>query len=396
MKNKYRKLKLSVLLQTVFVTALTVLVGAFLLDYVIDGVYNESFGRIFVDVLMDMGVERETAIAWYWKFIGNNKDLFMMVGFLSLFVLFFYIVLSQMTKYLHQIEAGIENIISDSTEPVHLITELRPIEKRLNKIKETLKKQELEAIEAENRKNDLVVFLAHDLKTPLTSIVAYLSMLDSHPDMSVEERARYTHISLEKAIRLGELISEFFEITRFNLQNIELEKVKLNLSMMLEQLADELYGVLREKNLICKVYMEDNLVVEGDPDKLARVFDNILRNAVTYCYPDTLIEIQAKDIGDNVEIIFINKGKQIPPEKLDRLFEKFYRVDDARSSSTGGAGLGLAIAKEIVELHSGTIRAESNEEETKFIVSLPKGEKDEVYSHSGRTLGGKGRRRKKI
>ena len=240
LKNKYRKLKLSVLLQTVFVTALTVLVGAFLLDYVIDGVYNESFGRIFVDVLMDMGVERETAIAWYWKFIGNNKDLFMMVGFLSLFALFFYIALSQMTKYLHQIEAGIENIISDSTEPVHLITELRPIEKRLNKIKETLKKQELEAIEAENRKNDLVVFLAHDLKTPLTSIVAYLSMLDSHPDMSVEERARYTHISLEKAIRLGELISEFFEITRFNLQNIELEKVKLNLSMMLEQLADEL------------------------------------------------------------------------------------------------------------------------------------------------------------
>ena len=147
MKNKYRKLKLSVLLQTVFVTALTVLVGAFLLDYVIDGVYNESFGRIFVDVLMDMGVERETAIAWYWKFIGNNKDLFMMVGFLSLFALFFYIALSQMTKYLHQIEAGIENIISDSTEPVHLITELRPIEKRLNKIKETLKKQELEAIE---------------------------------------------------------------------------------------------------------------------------------------------------------------------------------------------------------------------------------------------------------
>lgn len=156
MKNKYRKLKLSVLLQTVFVTALTVLVGAFLLNYVIDGIYNESFGRIFVDVLTSMGVERETAIGWYWKFIGNNKDLFMMIGFLSLFAIFFYIALSKMTNYLHQIEAGIENIISESTESVHLITELKPIETRLNEIKETLKRQEMEAIEAEKRKNDLV------------------------------------------------------------------------------------------------------------------------------------------------------------------------------------------------------------------------------------------------
>ena len=312
-----------------------------------------------------------------------------------MFALFFYIALSQMTKYLHQIEKGIENIIAESQEPVHLITELKPIENRLNEIKETLERRELEAEEAENRKNDLVVFLAHDLKTPLTSIVAYLSMLDTHPDMPVEERARYTHISLEKAIRLGELISEFFEITKFNLQNIELEKVELNLSMMLEQLADELYAVLREKNLICKVYAEENLVVEGDPDKLARVFDNLLRNAISYCYSDTLIEILAKERNGSVEITFANRGDQIPADKLERLFEKFYRVDDARSSATGGAGLGLAIAKEIVELHGGTIWAESDREQTRFIVSLPKGEKDEVYTYGRSPLRGKAGRRKK-
>lgn len=396
LKNKYRKLKLSVLLQTVFVTALTVLVGTFLLRYVIDGVYNDSFGTAFVTILTRCNVSQKKAIALYWKLIGNNKDLFTVLGFLLLFSLFFYIALSQMTKYLHQIEKGIENIISESKEPVHLITELKPIENRLNEIKETLKRQELEAEEAENRKNDLVVFLAHDLKTPLTSIVAYLSMLDTHPDMPIEERARYTHISLEKAIRLGELISEFFEITKFNLQNIELEKVELNLSMMLEQLADELYAVLREKNLICKVYAEENLVVEGDPDKLARVFDNLLRNAISYCYPDTLIEILAKEVDGSVEITFANRGDQVPAEKLERLFEKFYRVDDARSSSTGGAGLGLAIAKEIVELHGGTIRAESDREQTRFIVCLPKGEEHEVYTHSRPAFRSKSRRRKKI
>lgn len=384
------------MLQTVFVTALTVLVGTFLLRYVIDGVYNDSFGTVFVTILTHCNVSQEKAISLYWKLIGNNKDLFTVLGFLLLFSLFFYIALSQMTKYLRQIEKGIENIISESKEPVHLITELKPIENRLNEIKETLKRQELEAEEAENRKNDLVVFLAHDLKTPLTSIVAYLSMLDTHPDMPVEERARYTHISLEKAIRLGELISEFFEITKFNMQNIELEKVELNLSMMLEQLADELYAVLREKNLICKVYVEENLVVEGDPDKLARVFDNLLRNAISYCYPDTLIEILAKEVDESVEITFANRGDQVPAEKLERLFEKFYRVDDARSSSTGGAGLGLAIAKEIVELHGGTIRAESDREQTRFIVCLPKREEHEVYTHSRPAFRGKSRRRKKI
>ena len=383
-------------------TALTVLVGAFLLDYVIDGVYNESFGKVFVKILTDFNVEEAKAISLYWKVFGHNKDMFTLIGFLCLFAIFFYIALSKMTKYLRDIEVGIENIISDSTEPVHLITELKPIEKRLNEIKETLKRQELEAIESENRKNDLVVFLAHDLKTPLTSIVAYLSMLEEHPEMSVEERARYTHISLEKAIRLGELISEFFEITKFNHQNIELNKVELNLSMMLEQLADEAYAVLQEKNLVCTVHAEEDLMIEGDPDKLARVFDNILRNAISYCYKNTEIEITAEEQIDCIEIIFSNEAQQISPEGLKRIFEKFYRVDGARSSTTGGAGLGLAIAQEIVNLHGGTIHAQSDEDHTRFIVCLPKikeeekEEEDEVYTHSRRSFRGKARRRKKV
>ena len=171
MKNNYRKLKFSILLQTVFVTAVTVLVGGFLLNYVIDGIYNDSFARIFVDFLTSLDVEEKTAIDLYWKLIGDNKTFFMVVGFLLLFALFFYVALSKMTKYLDQIGDGIENIVSDSTEPIHLITELKPIEIRLNEIKATLKRQELEAEEGEKKKNDLVIFLAHDLKTPLTSIL---------------------------------------------------------------------------------------------------------------------------------------------------------------------------------------------------------------------------------
>lgn len=377
MKNNYRKLKFSILLQTVLVTALTVLVGGFLLNYVIDGVYNDWFARAFISILTTFQVEEKTAIDLYWRLIGDNKTFFMVVGFLLLFALFFYVALSKMTKYLDQVGDGIENIVSDSTEPIHLITELKPIEIRLNEIKAILKRQELESIEGEKRKDDLVLFLAHDLKTPLTSIVAYLTMLDTHPEMEAEEREKYIHIAHEKSLRLGELINEFFDITRYNLQDIELEPVNIHLSLMLEQLADELYAVLQEKHLSCEVDVEENLEVTGDPDKLARVFDNILRNAIAYCYEGTKIEIEAKSKNGNVEIVFSNEGDKIPGTMLQTIFEKFYRVDGSRSSGTGGAGLGLAIAKEIVELHGGSVRAKSNDLRTQFIVTLPSTKQEE-------------------
>ena len=402
MKNNYRKLKFTILLQTVLITAITVLVGGFLLNYVIDGVYNDSFAKAFVNILTTLHIKEQTAIDLYWRLIGDNKAFFMIVGFLLLFALFFYAALSKMTKYLDQVGDGIENIISDSNEPVHLITELKPIEIRLNEIKATIRRQEMESVESEQKKNDLVLFLAHDLKTPLTSVVAYLTMLDAHPDMNPDEREKYIHIALEKSQRLGALINEFFDITRLNLQNIELEPVDINLSLMLEQLADELYGVLQEKHLQCEVDVEENLEVFGDPDKLARVFDNILRNAIAYCYENTKILIGAKMKGKDIEIIFTNEGDKIPGDMLQTIFEKFYRVDGSRykSSGTGGAGLGLAIAKQIVELHGGRIMAKSDDLKTQFIVTLPSKAKkeeektDEIHTHRRRTFGGKtGRRR---
>ena len=165
--------------------------------------------------------------------------------------------------------------------------------------------------------------------------------------------------------------------------------------MMLEQLADELYGVLQEKCLTCEVEAEENLVVSGDPDKLARVFDNILRNAIAYCHEATKISIGAQMSRGNVEITFTNHGDKIPGDVLQTIFEKFYRVDNSRSSGTGGAGLGLAIAKEIVEMHGGRIRAKSDDNRTQFIVTLPSGDKkeeeqkNEIHTHRRRAFGGR-------
>lgn len=377
-KSKYRKLKISLLLQTVLITALTVLVGGFLLEYIIDGVYNDDVSEIFIGFLKFFHVKEPDAIRLYWRILGNNKTFFMMIGFLALFALFFYIALSKMITYLEDVEKEIGKLVSRSTEPIHLITELEPIETKLNNIKYTLERQEREVQESEQRKNDLVVFLAHDLKTPLTSIVAYLSMLQSHPELSEAERSKYTGSSLEKAIRLGKLIEEFFEITKFNAQDIVLEKTELNLSRMLEQIADEMYGVFQEKRLECQVEAAEDVIVPADPDKLARVFDNLMRNAVAYCDRETTIHIQVSQDKDNAKIVFINEGPKIANDKLQHIFEKFFRADNSRSSETGGAGLGLAIAREIVELHGGQIQAQSDDHETRFIVSLPKKEKGEL------------------
>ena len=221
------------------------------------------------------------------------------------------------------------------------------------------------------KKNDLIAYLAHDLKTPLTSVVGYLSLLEEAPDMPAEQKAKYVHIALDKALRLEQLINEFFEITRYNLHEIVLEKETVDLSYMLMQMADEFYPVLMDHGNLVRVAAGESLRVVADANKLARVFNNILKNAVAYSDPGSIIDIKAEQLDKRVRVSISNRGRTIPKQKLQSIFEKFYRLDDARSTNTGGAGLGLAIAREIVTLHGGTITAESADQITTFTVELP-------------------------
>ena len=221
------------------------------------------------------------------------------------------------------------------------------------------------------RKNDLITYLAHDLKTPLTSVIGYLSLLDEAPDMPAKQKARYTHIALDKANRLEKLINEFFEITRYNLQQIVLEKERVDLYYLLVQLTDEFYPVLSAHGNTIELSADEKCTLYGDPEKLARVFNNLLKNAIHYSYPGTPIDILVEEEADQIILLFRNRGKTISRQQLTSIFDKFFRLDDARNSHTGGAGLGLAIAREIITLHGGTISADSEKELTTFRVSLP-------------------------
>ncbi len=245
------------------------------------------------------------------------------------------------------------------------------VEIKLRDIKLSVVESRQAAIEAENKKNDLVLYLAHDLKTPLTSVIGYLTLLDECPELPLQQRAKFTGIALEKAYRLEQLINEFFEITRFNIHNITLEKNRIDLNMMIAQITDEFYPMLSEKNLSVDIDIIEHIVMFADSDKIARVFDNLLKNAVNYSYENTVIRIGARIRRDRVIIKFRNKSDEISEEKLERLFDKFYRADTSRTSSTGGSGLGLAIAKQLTELHGGTIKAKSTADYTDFTVILP-------------------------
>ncbi len=249
--------------------------------------------------------------------------------------------------------------------------EFSDIEIKLKDIKLEVLDSRNQAVEAENRKNDLVMYLAHDLKTPLTSVIGYLTLLQECPELPTEQKAKFTDIALDKAYRLEQLITEFFEITRFNINSITLQKNRIDLNMMINQIVDEFYPMLSEKNIDVSIDIPDKILMFADSDKIARVFDNLLKNAVNYSYENSIIRVGARIKQDRVIIKFRNRCDEIPQDKLQRLFDKFYRGDASRSSQSGGSGLGLAIAKQITELHGGTIKAKSTTDYTDFTVILP-------------------------
>lgn len=276
--------------------------------------------------------------------------------------------------YLREVIRASEQMAVHMDLPVRMSVGLKEVQDELDSVRLMVLSNERKAKEAEQRKNDLIVYLAHDLKTPLTSVIGYLTLLKDEPDIPGELRARYTGIAFDKSMRLEQLINEFFDITRFNLTTIVLDKCSIKLDRMLEQLASESLPLMEKKNLSWRLDIQQNVALSCDPDKLQRVFDNLMRNAFFYSYPDSELLLHMSVEDGNAFIRLENPGRTIPPEKLARIFEQFFRLDESRSTATGGAGLGLAIAREIVLLHGGHIAAESENERVAFCVWLPMGD----------------------
>ena len=302
--------------------------------------------------------------------LGTSKRLAVFLFFVAggFIVTLFYIArLGKMLRIAGE-SLGDERVLLSHS---HIPGELSDFALRLQEFRRLIHTNEEARRIAEQQKADLIVYLAHDLKTPLTSVIGYLSLLDEAPDIPIEQRAKYVGIALEKAYRLEQLINEFFEVTRMNLQPSSMPKVPFDLSVLLLQVINEFYPMFEEKNMTVNTDIAPTMLCTGDPDKLARVFENLLRNAVSYGRDKSQLECGAHIEGEKATIRISNAGSTIPAEKLSRLFDKFYRLDESRTGANGGVGLGLAIAKQIVEMHGGTIGVTSINDITEFTVVLP-------------------------
>lgn len=298
--------------------------------------------------------------------------IFIIFGITLIIVLsLLYKLLNKIFSYVFAVSESADKLFDKNVEYINLPPEMVEVEKKLNHFKTEAIKNERLARENEQKKDELIVYIAHDIKTPLTSMIGYLSLLSEIKDMPQEQRNRYIDIALDKSYRLEDLINELFDVARFNSEKIVLEKEEINLNLMLEQIADDFYPTLKEMNKKINFTSDEKTILYADPDKLSRVFNNLIKNAVNYSKENTDIDISILNKENQATVKITNKGKQIPKEKLDKIFEKFYRLDSSRTSKTGGSGLGLAIAKEIVELHGGRIYAESDMKETTFSVILP-------------------------
>ena len=240
---------------------------------------------------------------------------------------------------------------------------------------EKLKEKERAALDiernAERQKNELITNVAHDLRTPLTTIVGYLELIKDDTALSKEDVHKYSGIAYEKSIRLQEMMDDLFEFTKLDNADIKLNKSMINLSGLIMQMTDEFYPSFKDCNITPIVDLpEENIYVQGDGQLLARVFDNLISNALKYGYHNTDLKIEVSGDEKYATVKVINHGDTIASEDIPLLFNKFYRTDSSRNSKTGGTGLGLAITKNIVDLHYGDISVTSDDQITTFIVKF--------------------------
>lgn len=337
---------------------------------------NVLFGRfanMMVAVIQFLThMSYDEALFLYRDIFPRHFSYFMLAGGLILFVLFFRLFLNWFTRYFGEIDRGVDILVERGEEEIKLSREMEPMEKKLNQVRLTLEQQFYDIREAEEKKDELVMYLAHDIRTPLTSVIGYLSLLKEMPDLTEEQRQKFVDVTLKKAERLETLVNEFFDITRFGRRETELSKEKIDLVYMLVQLREEAYPQLSQKNMTLVFHVGEECSVYGNPDKLARVFHNLLKNAIAYGDRESEIRITAEETMEETCLYVSNQGPVISKEEQKRLFDKFYRMDEARGSDRGGAGLGLAIAKELIGMHGGQITVSSADGYTTFKIVLPK------------------------
>ncbi|SCH46382.1 sensor histidine kinase [Romboutsia sp. 1001713B170207_170306_H8] len=246
------------------------------------------------------------------------------------------------------------------------------LSRNINHIIEQLENKTVEERKAQQTKTDLITNVSHDLRTPLTSIIGYLNLIEEDRYKDEVQLRYYTNIAYEKSKDLNILINDLFELTKLQNNTLPLNKIDINLVELVSQVISYLGYQLSEVNMeIRPQFSNDKLIVNADPDKLVRVLENLINNAIKYGSDGKYIDIITKKESNKAVVEIINYGELIPQSDIPFIFDRFYRVEKSRNRNDGGSGLGLAISKNLIEAHNGNILVESNSSKTSFKIILP-------------------------
>ncbi len=290
------------------------------------------------------------------------------------FAVSFFLMMDRSLRYIGRISAARQNISEgDLNTPIEIQgdDEFSVMAENLNQMQEDIRDLMDRERESERTKNELITNVAHDLRTPLTSVLGYLELLSRADNLSEEVRAKYTDIALAKAKRLEKLIEDLFNFTKMTYGKVNMTVTELDIVKLLAQMVEEFYPSFKEKGLAYELRSNvSSKIITADANLMARLFGNLLNNAIKYGADGKKILVRVRAREESVTVSVTNYGYVIPAAELPLIFDKFYRVERSRSSQTGGTGLGLAICKNIVEMHGGSIRVESDLSGTVFTVRL--------------------------
>lgn len=299
--------------------------------------------------------------------------LMVVVG-ISVFLVCFLLLMNNVVRYIREINRGIRQIadgdlsaqieVKGNDELTYIATSLNDMTGKLERLMDRER-------ESERTKNELITSVAHDLRTPLTSILGYMEFLSMGQKLDEVTRDKYIHVVYLKAKRLQKLIEDLFSFTKLNYGKIAMKVDKVDIVMLLNQLLEDFYPSFADKNLEYEFCCEESsLLIDADGNLIARLFDNLINNAIKYGAEGKLIKVELVKEYEQVVVRVINYGYVIPKDDLNKIFNKFYRVEQSRSENTGGTGLGLAIVKNVVDMHRGKITVKSGLDGTVFEVRL--------------------------
>lgn len=293
---------------------------------------------------------------------------------LAVFIIMIYLGIKRKVKYIEYISSSLEEIskgnlkynIKEDGED-----EFAVVASNINKMKKSLISIIEKEKENDKKQRELITNISHDLKTPLTIILGYLDIIKTKKYKSDEEKERYIEVTYEKAVGLQQMVLKLFDLVKLADKETVLDRRKVNINRLLRQVILEYFPIAEGKNIIIEYNApEDTIILEVDLDKMCIVFDNLISNAVKYSKENEKVIVTLEHDDAGVLIHFKNKCINVNKDDLSNLFNRFYRGDKARNSSIEGSGIGLSIAKRIIELHNSNIWAELEDDEISFIIRL--------------------------